>query len=77
MSFMKATNNKIVKANNTTISLVTKTNEYEMDIARFKIEEPELYSKYRKESSTYSYLNIILMKLLIKNFLNFYQIMIL
>ena len=59
MSFMKATNNKIVKANNTTISLVTKTNEYEMDIARFKIEEPELYSKYRKDSNTYSYLNII------------------
>ena len=59
MSFMKATNQKIVKANDVTISLVTKTNEYDMDVARFKIEHPELYAQYRKKADSYSYLKII------------------
>lgn len=59
MSFMKATNQKIVKANEVTISLVTKTNEYDMDVARFKIEHPELYAQYRKKADSYSYLKII------------------
>lgn len=57
--FMKTTNNNIAKFNDTTIQLVSKNNNYDMDVSRFKIEEPELYSKYRKKNDVYSYVKVI------------------
>lgn len=58
--FMQVTNKNVAKVNNTTIQLVSKENNYDMDVARFKIEEPELYSKYRKKKDApYSYVKVI------------------
>ena len=58
--FMQVTNKNVAKVNNTTIQLVSKENNYDMDVARFKIEEPELYSKYRKKNdNSYSFVKVI------------------
>lgn len=60
LEFMEATNIKNAKVDDTSITLVTRNNQYDIDLQKLKIEEPEIYSKYRKTTgNTYTYLKYV------------------
>ncbi len=60
LDFMKATNTLVAKCNDATVSLCeNQGNQYSVDVNRLRIEEPDIYAKYRKESKGSTWLRII------------------
>mgnify|MGYP003586565231 FL=1 len=59
-SFMETTNTFVAKCDDTTVSLCKNSGDkYSLDVNRLRVEEPEMYAKYRKESQGSSWLRII------------------
>lgn len=59
-SFMEATNTFIAKCNDATVSLCRSTGDkYSVDVNLLRVEQPEIFAKYRKESKPSSWLKII------------------
>lgn len=59
-SFMTATNTNVAKCNDATISLQqNKGDDYTVDLGRLRVEEPDIYAKYRIPAKKYSFLKII------------------
>ena len=59
-SFMETTNTFVAKCDDTTVSLCKNSGDkYSLDVNRLRVEEPEMYAKYRKESQGSSLLRII------------------
>ncbi|WP_418180557.1 PD-(D/E)XK nuclease family protein [Aliarcobacter lanthieri] len=59
-SFMEATNTFVAKCDDTTVSLFQNTGDkYSIDVNLLRVEEPDIYAKYRRESKGSSWLRII------------------
>lgn len=59
-SFMEATNTNVAKCNDATVSLQqNKGDDYTIDLGRLRVEEPDIYAKYRIPTKKYSFLKII------------------
>lgn len=59
-TFLEATNTNVAKSNDITVSLhQNKGDEYSIDLNKLRVEEPNIYAKYRIPSKKYSYLKII------------------
>jgi CRISPR-associated exonuclease Cas4 len=59
-SFMETTNTFVAKCDDTTVSLCKSSRDkYSLYVNRLRVEEPEMYAKYRKESQGSSWLRII------------------
>jgi CRISPR-associated exonuclease Cas4 len=60
LNFMEATNTDIAKSGNAIVQLCkSKNDDYGIDIGKLRIEQPEIYAKYRKPNKGFSYLKII------------------
>jgi CRISPR-associated exonuclease Cas4 len=58
--FMEATNVNVAKCDNSTVSLVRgKGDAYKLDVNLLRIEQPEVYAKYRKPENGSTWLKII------------------
>lgn len=59
-SFMQTTNTFVAKCDETTVSLIENTGDkYSVDINKLRVEEPDIYAKYRVPSKGYSYIKIV------------------
>lgn len=59
-TFMETTNTNVAKCNDITVSIHTnKGDDYTIDINKLRIEEPNVYAKYRIPTKKYNYLKII------------------
>ena len=57
---MKATNTLVAKCNDATVSLCeNQGNQYSVDVNLLRVEQPDIYTKYRKESKGSTWLRII------------------
>lgn len=59
-SFMEATNTLVAKCDDTTVSLCKSSGDkYSVDVNLLRVEQPDIFAKYRKESRNSSWLKII------------------
>lgn len=59
-SFMEATNTQVAKCNDITVSLhINKGDDYTIDLNKLRVEEPNIYAKYRIPTKKYKYIKII------------------
>lgn len=60
LDFMAATNTKVAKVNDATVSLVTSSSDkYAVDVNKLRVEQPEIYAKYRTPSRSFTWLKIV------------------
>jgi len=60
LNFMEATNTDIAKSGNAIVQLCkSESDNYDIDNGKLRIEQPEIYAKYRKPNKGFSYLKII------------------
>ena len=60
ISFMEATNTQIAKSGNAIVQLCqSKNDSYSIDTGRLRVEQPDIYAKYRKPSKSFNYLKVI------------------
>jgi CRISPR-associated exonuclease Cas4 len=57
--YMKATQKKKVKSNDFTVSFVNVKGKESIDVHRLKLEQPEIYERYKNQTSGYSFIKII------------------
>jgi CRISPR-associated exonuclease Cas4 len=59
-SFMVATNTSIAKSDTVTVSLKENSGDnYSVDVNKLRVEQPDIYAKYRVPAKKYSYVQII------------------
>ena len=59
-SFMETTNTFVAKCDDTTVSLCKSSrDQYSVDVNLLRVEQPDIYAKYRKESKGSTWLRII------------------
>lgn len=60
LSFMETTNTQVAKCNDITVSLhINKGDDYTIDLNKLRVEEPNIYAKYRIPNKKYKYIKII------------------
>ena len=59
-SFMVATNTSIAKSDTVTVSLKENSGDnYSVDVNKLRVEQPDIYARYRVPAKKYSYVQII------------------
>lgn len=59
-NYMEATNTNVAKSDNTTVSLRENSGDmYNIDINRLRVEQPDIYAKYRIPAKKFRYIQVV------------------